>query len=438
MFKKVSLALIINVSGMAVGFALHTLLGRYFNPAGYGLITLFGAWTGLLRVPLLLGLDKALLKNISVQLTHGAYGAISRTVLTGLLALAINLIVIATVFYFIFAYVPQISAFLRNYWGIILAATCASALMYFTTELLRAFGSVGLSLLPQRILRPLLMIVVFVTIVGVMGRSPTPQEYFYWTLYVLGGLVIIMWCIAAWQWRRFCVRPAKEGNKEIAPPTYWSLMKLATPLSVATAMYIVYTQTDVILIGVMCLPADVGVYGIAMKVSRLALLPLGAMNFYLGPLVASLHANGNHDDLQLMVDRACVMVSIPAIAAGVGASVLAVPIMNFFGPQYTVGWPVLVILCMSQIINAVAGPAGNLLNMTGHERIPVAVFAATVILNVVLNVVGIYQFGITGAALATAFSMLFLNGGLVYMVHRRLNISMLRWWRDPWGAVMSL
>lgn len=62
--------------------------------------------------------------------------------------------------------------------------------------------------------------------------------------------------------------------------------------------------------------------------------------------------------------------------------------------------------------------------MSGNQNVCAAVHAMTLAFNVALNVVLIPFFGLRGAALATAFAMIFEAGALSFTVWRRLGIVM--------------
>ena len=437
MLKKASLALIINFTGVVLAYPLHGLLTHSFGAAGYGQIALFMVWTGLLRIPLLMGLDKAVLKTISIQVSRRAFVATGRTIRIGLFSLLINLLAMLALSYLVIRIVPGLPVLFQDHWLVMIGVTFLSALMFLLTQLMRAFGSVGLALMPQRILQPVILLLGLVTLLGLFRFRPLPQDYFYWYLIVVGTLDLLMTGYVLRLWFQQDRTNRSEEGEPVETVTYPSLMSLAVPLSMTSAMYVLYTQTDIVLLGFMRPPAAVGVYRIAALVSQVVGLPLTAVIYYLGPHVATLFANKQHAELQRLISRACCIVSLSAVPAAIMFSLFSIPIMDLFGPGFRRGAAVLVILCAGQAINSVAGPASNLLNMTGHERITVLVLALSNVLNVVLNIIGIHYFGIVGAAIATALSTTCWNVAMVFMVRKKLHMSTLRWWRDPVGVLIS-
>jgi O-antigen/teichoic acid export membrane protein len=80
------------------------------------------------------------------------------------------------------------------------------------------------------------------------------------------------------------------------------------------------------------------------------------------------------------------------------------------------------LLLLGHLFNAGAGSVGYLLNMTGHQTSTAWVFGVSACLNIGLNVVGLWLFGLAGAAAATALSMVVWNIWLYHLVTRKLDI----------------
>jgi O-antigen/teichoic acid export membrane protein len=97
-------------------------------------------------------------------------------------------------------------------------------------------------------------------------------------------------------------------------------------------------------------------------------------------------------------------------------------LLNLFGDDFVVAYPILVILIVGQLANAMTGPVALLLNMTGHQTDAARILGAGVILNVTLNALLIPAYGPTGAALAGTVTMVLLNTNMAIAVWHRLRI----------------
>jgi O-antigen/teichoic acid export membrane protein len=88
---------------------------------------------------------------------------------------------------------------------------------------------------------------------------------------------------------------------------------------------------------------------------------------------------------------------------------LAPWILKLFGQEFVAGTESLRILCIGQIINASTGSVGLILNMTGHEKYNVMSLSLGTGINLLLNLLLVPQFGLIGAAIAAATSMIVWN-----------------------------
>jgi O-antigen/teichoic acid export membrane protein len=94
----------------------------------------------------------------------------------------------------------------------------------------------------------------------------------------------------------------------------------------------------------------------------------------------------------------------------------------FYGERFEAGALPLQILVLSQVVVVGSGPLGTLLNMTGLTRVNSHNMMVAVALNVALNALLIPRFGATGAATATAISLIFSRLLLSYQVRRQLEL----------------
>jgi O-antigen/teichoic acid export membrane protein len=76
------------------------------------------------------------------------------------------------------------------------------------------------------------------------------------------------------------------------------------------------------------------------------------------------------------------------------------------------------------VARAAVGPCESLLTMSGNQNICALVYAMTLAFNIGLSVLLIPEFGLWGAAIATALAMMFEASALSFTVWRKLGIVM--------------
>jgi len=181
-------------------------------------------------------------------------------------------------------------------------------------------------------------------------------------------------------------------------------------------------QIGVIMLGSMVGPEAAGIYDVARRAATLVGLLLLAVNMPLGPLVAGLYARGEMARLQSVVVKSARIAAAGSCAISLVMILLGPWVLGLFGSEFTAGLPILVILCIAQILNAAAGSVGLVLNMTGHERDTAKGIGVAAASNLVFNALLIPPFGILGAAIGHAASTLVWNALLIIWVWRRLGV----------------
>ena len=240
--------------------------------------------------------------------------------------------------------------------------------------ILDGFKRVALSQVPMRLLRPSLIAI------GLLG-------IFYWTsfgqrTYEVEGEILrvvtaetamtinlvasVLALMLAVRFRKSVI----QGRVVSTPPVYHKKEWLVTSrdMMLTSAFYLIFVQADVMMLGILVGEEAVGLYTVAARIATLLILALNSVNAILQPMVSELYSNKKFDELQRIV-------SIGASAV-FGISLIGCLILFFgagyldliFGPEFGDSDNLLMILMVGQLVNAFAGPAVLLLNMTGHQR----------------------------------------------------------------------
>lgn len=200
-------------------------------------------------------------------------------------------------------------------------------------------------------------------------------------------------------------------------------LRAAFPLLLFGGLQVINTRTDILMLALLKGATATGIYQAASRGADLAVFGLMVVNVAIQPTVARLHAAGDTVRLQRLVTsaaRAATAVALPTAVAFVAAGG---PILRaVFGAEYGQGAGVLAVLAAAQVVNAGMGSVGLILNMTGHERLAAQGMSAGAAANVLLNLALIPLWGTTGAAIATALSLILWNVVQGVHVRRRLGL----------------
>jgi O-antigen/teichoic acid export membrane protein len=104
-------------------------------------------------------------------------------------------------------------------------------------------------------------------------------------------------------------------------------------------------------------------------------------------------------------------------------------ILALFGPQFTQGYHLMVILAVGLLARSAIGPIERLLNMLGQQRICAMVYASAFAMNIGLCFIFIPYLGMAGAAIATASAFVFESILLFTVTKNRLGFHAFIWGR---------
>lgn len=291
------------------------------------------------------------------------------------------------------------------------------ALMHIVAAFLRGLRNVVPALLVDSVVAPLTFIVLIGALVG--GNAEITASG------AMGlHVVSIVIALSLGALLSFKVRPWRAAGR--IEPAYdaGAWIKSLMPLSMITGFRVINAQINLVLLGVLAATTDVGVYKAVLVFSAALLLPQQAINGVISPYLVSSHERGEKKKLESIVFitalSSFVLMLIPALIFMLWGG----PIIELvYGEEYRQGYVALVILLVGQVVNAGSGPVALLLNMTGYERYTLRGVGVSTMLNVVLCVILVPGYGLAGAAVASAATMVGWNLMLVYFVAKKLGIN---------------
>ena len=163
-------------------------------------------------------------------------------------------------------------------------------------------------------------------------------------------------------------------------------------------------STDILFISAYDTFESVAYYSIAVKLATVTALALISVNIVIAPKIASTHNEKNFSELKLILKKATrinVLISLPIIILLLCFSEY---ILSMFGTNYIFAKNALWILLFAQFFNSITGPSALYLNMTGRQKKLNVILLLSLIINIVLNILLVPNYGMLGAAIATTTS----------------------------------
>ena len=79
-------------------------------------------------------------------------------------------------------------------------------------------------------------------------------------------------------------------------------------------------------------------------------------------------------------------------------------------------------MVIANFFSVLMGQVGQVMALTGHEKITAVAVFFSVIINIILNLILVPDYGMNGAAIATALSIVIWNGILAYWTVRKTGL----------------
>jgi len=409
-------AFAIYVAGTGVTACAQLLIARIVGAETYGVYAYVMAWMTILAYFCALGFDMALLRFVAAYQTTGAW-SLARGVIqyAERRALAVGILVILAGALVIFSQ-PRLSPALRVTFlaGFILVPVLA--LLWIRCSTIRAFGGVTMAVLPDKVVRDGVLLVLVVLAPAVLGRRADAPAVMMAT--VVGAVVALG--LASLAVRRLQPDGLTTAQSEYAAATW---RRTAVPLLIIGAAEALLNRTGVMLLGWFGETREAGIYSLAFNVAFLVALPRTAINILFAPTISGLFTRRDQAALQALVTTAASWTLSAAVCIALVLALLAEPILAWFGKDFVAGVPALRLLLAGQVIVASYGSQLPVMTMTKHERGAAVILIFSAMINIAAGCVFIAILGLTGAAVATTIALVVWNVAMACFISRHLQLT---------------
>lgn len=411
--RGASVTFFVRIGGGLLSFGLNVAVARLLGADGAGIFFLALSAVTIASVLSRAGLDNALLRFIAGRASRDDWATVKGTyrfaTLLGLASGFVGMVLLYSSSGWLALHLfgkPELERPLR----IMSFAVLPLVMVSLNAQALKATKRIFLSQITNGIFVPSLALLGLLALAPSYGVDGAVLAY----AGAAGAAALLGYLL----WRS--VTPQLRGISGRSPGR--ELLLSSRELLAMSALVLVMQWTATILLGRWGTAADVAVFEAARRTAFMTTLVLTAVNSIAAPKFAELYEQGQLEALGRTARSSARMMIL--FAAPVLLLFVVAPswVMGLFGPEFTTGGTVLLILAVGQFINVATGSVGFVLIMTGHERLARNNTAVAATVAVVLNALLIPRFGAVGAAIATAVSIASLNLPGAYLVKRELGI----------------
>lgn len=409
-------AFVVYLTGHGLAFLTQVALARVLGASSYGIYAYVIAWLSVATYVAMLGQNIALLRFIPAYVAARDWPHLAgvvryaerRVVATSLLLTLAGAGVIAAAGR---SLAPELAAA----FVIGLPLILLWSLTMVRSAMLRAFGGVVSALVPIRIVREG---VVFAGVAAIALSGFVAVRADTVLAVAVAGSVLALAAASLGLVRR---RPPEIAHS--APRYEAALWRAAAlPLLVVSAVEALFDKTGVLVLGLIGNNQDAGVYALVFNISLLVLLPRTAIDTLFAPMIARLHAEGRRDDLHAAALRGALLSFLAGLGIAAVLAVVAAPLLAWFGAAFEGGVDALRLLLLAQVLAVAAGSQLTLMAMTGNERGAARILVASTAAGLAACLVLASQYGLTGAAVATAAAIGLWNALMAASLWRTLRL----------------
>lgn len=418
--KKSSSSLIVKIAGMLAGLFVSIFIGRALGAEGLGIINLANQIITVLLVIGILGFSPVIIKEIAIANSKGNTHRVKDILFTAYIIngaaavfCTVTLILFSHTIANNFFHIPSLRAPLVILSIVFVPQIVSRILSSALVGYKRIWQS---NLVDQTLSMGIVGVLLFLLWVFNFEIDVIKVA----VVYAIGRLCVTSTVVLYWR----NLNSNVQKHKPVFLGNY--MINKGFPLLIVSASLLISTSADTIMLGWLSSSKEVGLYTVAARLAMLTSFFLQITISTMGPKIAVMYKNKEIKALELMLQKVTrALASIGLLSLIVFLS-FGKYILNFWGGEFVLGFPILAILAVGQFFNIASGPVAAILIMTNNEKVTRNITVFTVLLNLILNYFLINNFGAVGAAIATAFTTILNMLLFAFFVNKRTGLKIFK------------
>ena len=404
-------------------YAYRVIIAQSYGPEAYGLFSLALMVVSWISIIAIFGLESGLIRYISIYRGRKEKNKVNYIFRKSFYFLLVTGIAGGTLLFFSSSFIannifnePGLTLFLKLF----SIALPFNVLFVSFLSLLRAYQKVGWSIFISNFLINFLYLAfILLFIVVGFGVIAIPLSYVIGTFLVFLVLIVVL--------KKQVPEISIKKSKENFPLVFREILSYSWPLIFAGALWKLFKWTDLFFIGFFMTAADVGFYNAALPIALLLSFSSDIFMQMFNPLIIKEYSKNrvnNIKQLSKQVGKWIYMINLPILMLLI---VFPGAFLNIlFGEEFLVAENALRILSIGAFFLSFNGISLVILGALGKSKTILYNSIIISVINLILNILLIPKYGITGAAISTSFSLLVLNFIFTFQVYKKTGIIPIR------------
>ncbi|QTE21496.1 MATE family efflux transporter [Polaribacter cellanae] len=195
------------------------------------------------------------------------------------------------------------------------------------------------------------------------------------------------------------------------------------PIAISSMAFFLLLSIDVMFLKKYRNNSIVAYYSVAVKFVLIISMIINAINVNASSKIAEFYKNNNFLELNKLLNNSARIIFLLSLPLILSIFLFSEKILSFFGENYIEAKYPLLIMVFSQGFCTLFGSVTVYLNMTGRQNIFKNILLGAVIINFLLNLILIPNYGMVGASIAFSCSLVFWNILSAIIIYRKDNIK---------------
>lgn len=412
-------SLSIQVAATLLGFAISIIITRSSGASPYGVYTLATAMATLLAIPAQFGIPDLLVRQTARYKVQERWDKLRGILLRANQAVIANSLLIGfTGLILVFNYQSVLSADQMHAFILSLLLVPFVSLGALRMATLQGLNYPILGQVADQVVRPTVIILMLLASICMFGQQTLAAKNI---LIIAASAAVVSFLIGTFLLFTKLPKEVKLTHGSFNDKE-WARTLL--PFTVMAGTQVFNTKLDIIMLGYMRDTHETGLYAVATKIALLIVFARMAIVRGVAPMIATLWAKQERKNVQRIATMAARVGFSFSIIIALPVLVLSDDLLSMvFGPEFVKASPALLILCTAWLFSLATGVSNTVLKMSGYEKYSVWGLGIAATANVLLNVLLIPVYGINGAAIATAISLVCQSTYLYIQAYRYPKIE---------------
>ena len=409
---------------MLSGLLVVAFITRVLNTAEVGFYFLCASLVTILSLVSQLGMNLAVVRLIAESLSNDKHKEAASVAILAL-QLVGKAVVIISCLGMLYAIIRPTEIFvglsLDKYLLLLLVFWFSSQTMLgIISECLRGYHDVRAATFYGVTLPALMSFAAMFVLWSLTGTSTIDT-----VLSLLTGSIILSTILGATRLRKKMWPECGAARADLS-----GLVSVAWPMWSTNITLLLLTQADIWIIGIFLTVHDVAVYGAATRLIMAVSVSLMILNSVVSPVIADMFSRQQHAKLEKTLRTGTTLAAIPSAVVMIVFYLAGGRLLELlYGPFYSNGYMILVVLGIGQLFNVISGPCGMVLLMTGHQRTMMVISLVTSVPAIVASVYAAIHTGVLGVAAVFSGALIIQNVLMMHFARKYTGINTFMYFR---------